>query len=124
MGPSEPRITPCEATYPPLIAKRRRQVRKLDVMMVPVDDDDDFIVQPPGEGEDDSKNGVQAGPGASLLEGFKRLVFAKGQPEDAENKEPDPTLPPGFSAILNAEEEEIYPANVRVENERSLTYGV
>lgn len=81
-------------------------------MMVPVDDDeDDFIVQ----AVDD--------PGASEAQqqaswSFKKLgglVFASTSGKEPEPEpEPEPTLPAGFSATLNAEEEEIYPAEVRV----------
>lgn len=92
--------------------------KKLDIMMVAVDDDDDFIVQPPGEedgagGTDGNKSQQQKGASQYLLEGFKRLVFAKHGEGESGKAEPEPTLPTGFSAILNAEEEEIYPADVR-----------
>lgn len=90
-------------------------------MMVAVDDDDDFIVQPPGEGDGaeaaDGSNRGQQQQGASryFLQGFRRLVFAKGEGESGKPPaEPEPTLPSGFSAILNAEEEEIYPADAKI----------
>lgn len=82
-------------------------------MMVPVaDEEDDFIVQnaaaaeeAPGTPQEDVLGWRQYG-----LKKLGGLVFAKGAEEVAE---PEPTLPAGFSATLNAEEEEIYPAEVR-----------
>lgn len=83
--------------------------------MVPVDDDeDDFIVQTV---EDTGASDAQQQHGASWGYGLKTLgglVFASNKAPAAEvAAEPEPTLPAGFSATLNAEEEEIYPAEVR-----------
>lgn len=82
-------------------------------MMDPVDDDDDFIVKPPSENGDTAQPGSQPRGSRLLLEGFKRLVFAKGERDTGAAAEQEPILPAGFSAMLNAEEEEIYPADVR-----------
>lgn len=81
-------------------------------MMPAADEDDDFIVQTVVErGASDAPEDGALGWGLRKLGGF---VFAKTDPSDRSNAvEPEPTLPPGFSATLNAEEEEIYPAEVR-----------
>lgn len=81
-------------------------------MMPAADEDDDFIVQTVVErGASDAQEDGAFGWGLKKLGG---LVFAKpGASEQLDVVEPEPTLPPGFSATLNAEEEEIYPAEVR-----------
>lgn len=83
--------------------------------MVPVDDDeDDFIVQAV---EDTGASDAQQDASWTQY-GLKKLgglVFASKTPSAEEIPvEPEPTLPAGFSATLNAEEEEIYPAEVRI----------
>lgn len=93
-------------------------------MMAAVDDDD-FIVQSedvPACSDDAQGLGARAaavgvGSGAFGWEGLKRLgglVFANGATSEGCDAaaEPEPSLPPGFSVLLNAEEEEIYPAEV------------
>lgn len=84
------------------------------MMMPAADDDDDFIVQTvveTGTASDARENGA-FGWGLKKLGGF---VFANadGASERSAVVEPEPTLPPGFSSTLNAEEELIYPAEVR-----------
>lgn len=80
------------------------------MMMSSAEDDDDFIVQTVVEtGASDTQD-----DGAFGWTGLKKM-FAKGDNaslDQADAAEPEPTLPPGFSAILNAEEEDIYPAEV------------
>ena len=87
--------------------------RKLDIMMVPVDDDeDDFIVQAV---DDPGASEAQQQQASWSLKKLGGLVFASTSGKEPEPEpEPEPTLPAGFSATLNAEEEEIYPAEVRV----------
>lgn len=92
--------------------------------MVPVDDDeDDFIVQAV---EDTGAATADAQQQASWsLKSLGGLVFAStsGKAPAAEvEPEPEPTLPAGFSATLNAEEEEIYPAAVRDHALSSITH--
>lgn len=83
--------------------------------MVPErDEEDDFIVPTtPAAAEAGSSSDAQGDASArgwgSYLGG---LVFARAK-EPAPALEPEPTLPSGFSATLNAEEEKIYPAEVR-----------
>lgn len=84
-------------------------------MMVPVDDDeDDFIVQTVEDtGASDARQ-----QGSWSLKSLGGLVFAStsGRASTAEvEPEPEPTLPAGFSSTLNAEEEKIYPAEVRID---------
>lgn len=76
------------------------------------DDDDDFIVPEVVEtGASDDSSALSWG-----LKTLGGLVFSKsdGKTQEVQEPEPEPTLPPGFSAIVNAEEEEIYPAEVSV----------
>lgn len=84
--------------------------------MVPEgDEEDDFIVPttPAAATEAGSLSDAQGDASTrgwgSYLGG---LVFARAK-EPAPASEPEPTLPSGFSATLNAEEEKIYPAEVR-----------
>lgn len=84
-------------------------------MMVPVDDDeDDFIVQTV---EDTAVAASDTQQDESWRQyGMKKLgglVFSSRAAAEMP-VEPEPTLPAGFSATLNAEEEEIYPAEVRI----------
>lgn len=80
-------------------------------MMVPVDDDeDDFIVQTV---EDTGTPDTQQRDASWSLKKLGRLVFSSNHKPAVEEPEPEPTLPAGFSATLNAEEEETYPAEVR-----------
>lgn len=82
------------------------------------DDDDDFIV-PAAEDSAMLAEEAQGGaPMSGLLGwgGLTKFVFSKkaGDPSgESDAPVPEPSLPPGFSALLNAEEEEIYPAEVR-----------
>lgn len=82
-------------------------------MMVPADDDEDeFFVQTVVEtGESDASTETWRQYGLKKLGG---LVFAKTSAAEASSAaaEEEPTLPAGFSATLNAQEEEIYPAEV------------
>lgn len=81
-------------------------------MMFGPDEDDDFIVDIVGE--DAPTPGSEQGSAAFSWADLKRLVFAKRRSAGArEAVAPAPSLPPGFSAMLNAEEEEMYPARVR-----------
>ncbi|CAM9351695.1 unnamed protein product [Ectocarpus sp. 6 AP-2014] len=86
-------------------------------MMVPEgDEEDDFIVPttPAAAAEVGSSDDAQADASTrgwgSYLGG---LVFARAK-EPAPASEPEPTLPSGFSATLNAEEEKIYPAEAKI----------
>lgn len=82
-------------------------------------DDDDFIV--PSADDCAAVDGEpQSGAVTSGLLGWgglTKFVFSKkagGDPSGgADAATQEPSLPPGFSALLNAEEEEIYPAEVR-----------
>lgn len=81
------------------------------MMMPSAEEDDDFIVQTVVEtGASDTQD-----DGAFGWTGLKKM-FAKGDNASLDQAdaavEPEPTLPPGFSAIINAEEERIYPAEV------------
>ena len=74
------------------------------------DDDDDFIV--PEVVETGASDDSTLAWGMKTLSG---LVFSRSDAVRRTQEvkpEPEPTLPPGFSAIVNAEEEEIYPAEV------------
>lgn len=84
-------------------------------MMPAGDDDDDFIVQTVVEtGASDAQENGAFGWGLKKLGGLGGLMFSKADGTDQRDVvvEPEPTLPPAFSATLNAEEEEIYPAEV------------
>lgn len=93
---------------------RKREGRNSSIMMVPVaDEEDDFIVQSAALVEEATAGTQQEDVVGWRQYGLQKLgglVFAKGAETVVES---EPTLPTGFSATLNAEEEEIYPAEVR-----------
>ncbi|CAM9527708.1 unnamed protein product [Ectocarpus fasciculatus] len=88
-------------------------------MMVPDgDEEDDFIVPTTPAAAAAAQAGSSSdAPGDASTRGWGSylggLVFARTK-EPAPALEPEPTLPSGFSATLNAEEEKIYPAEAKI----------
>lgn len=101
-----PEFTQCRSS--------ERREGKIDIMMVPVEDDeDDFIVQTVAEPSSPDPKKDKSTRGRKWGKYLGGLVFASKEPTPAAAEpEPEPTLPTGFSATLNAEEEKIYPAQV------------
>ncbi|CAM9619905.1 unnamed protein product [Scytosiphon promiscuus] len=85
-------------------------------MMVPVEDEeDDFIVQTVAEPSSPEAQRDSSTRGRKWGRYLGGLVFSSKEPAPAAAEpEPEPTLPVGFSATLNAEEEKIYPAQAKI----------
>lgn len=97
-----------------LCAAQAAKEDNIDIMMVPVEDDeDDFIVQTVAEPSSPDAQQESSARGRKWGKYLGGLVFASKRPDPVvAEPEPEPTLPTGFSATLNAEEEKIYPAQV------------